>query len=282
MSWLADTVVSDKCRVGILSNEEDEGILAARAKVGTRVLFASSLTDGDTAKFTIEDVIRNLEHFEIIFVDSLRTLTDCDLRRSENVEKMLLPLVKATTCTEKSIVLLTHTTKSGGETLQDMIAGSERLVSGVRHCNLTINDKVGDRRFITVAKTNCLAGAQNMTYMINPMTLDLEGSKITVVKDISPFYDDIEQIIYNNSSKGKAQRYHKILYSQIDKENLPPVIQVLKQEYDLLEPFTLEDIKRCGNLKSFYNYYNTHPEQFDTNKSPRNRRAGEKKKYWFK
>lgn len=284
MSWLADTVVSDRCRVGIISNEEDKGLLAARCRKGSRVMLASSLYKGTTQRFTAQDVIGALADFEILFVDSLRTLTDCDLRRSENVEKVLLPLVNAVIETEKSIVLLTHTNKGGGETLQDMVAGSERLVSGVRHCNLTINDRVGDRRFVTVAKTNCMGGAVNTTYVINPMTLDIDGSKLTVVKDIAPFYDDIEQIIYNNSSKGKQQRYHKMLYGSDDvvEEKLPTVIRNLQNEFNLGEPFTIADVRLCGSLAPFYKYYNTHPEKFGTNKEPRNYKQGEKKKYWFK
>lgn len=282
MSWLADEVASDNCRVGIISNEEDKGILAARCRMGSRVRLASSQFKGTTGRFKSEDVLNALNDVEIIFIDSLRTITEYDLRRSENVEKILLPLVNAVVETEKSIVLLTHTNKSGGETLQDMVSGSERLVSGVRHCNLTINDKIGDRRFVSVTKTNCFGEQKTFTYVINPMLIDIKGTKMTVVKNIAPFYDDIEQIVYNNSSKGKQQRYHKLLYGDKNEDRVPNVIKVLKQEYDLGDKFTLEDVKTCGDKNAFYKYYNTHPEQFGTNKTPRNRRAGEKKQYWFK
>lgn len=228
MSWLADRISSESVRVLIVSNEEDTGILAARANPFTEVTFASSKDDNESKNITREEIIEELANFDVIFVDSLRTVVKGDLRHSHIVEEELTPFIQAVAGTEKSIVLLTHTNKGGGDSIQDMINGSERLVSCVRHCNLTINDRIGNRRFITIAKTNDPSGRTvNKTFSINPIEREVLGEKILVVNNITPFDEDIDLILYANSSKGKMQRYHKLLFNSdttSDRKNPPKVI----------------------------------------------------------
>lgn len=47
-----------------------------------------------------------------------------------------------------------------------------------------------------------------------------------------------------------------------EEERVAPVIRNLKAEFDLDQPFNLDDVRRCGNSKSFYNRKNAHPGEW--------------------
>lgn len=222
MSWLAERVCNEQCRVAILSNEEEAGVIAARSDPFSRVTIASRFDKDINRKITTQDIVDTLEDYEVIFVDSLRTVTDLDLRYSQNVEKVFDPFLKAVSGTNKTIVFLHHPNKGGGDTLQDIVSGSERLVSGVRHCDLTIKDDIGDQRLITVAKTNCLKDdpVANHSFVIVPTTRTLEGGEtVVVVSKLVPFQGDIEEIIYRNSQKAKQKKWDKKLLSELREQN---------------------------------------------------------------
>lgn len=228
MSWLAERVCNEQCRVAILSNEEEAGIIAARSDPFSRVTIASRFDEDINRKITTEDIVDTLEDYEVLFVDSLRTVTDLDLRYSQNVEKAFDPFLKAVSGTNKTIVFLHHPNKGGGDTLQDIVSGSERLVSGVRHCDLTIKDDVGEQRLITVAKTNCFKDdpVANHSFVIVPTTRTLEGGEtVVVVSKLVPFLGDIEEIIYRNSQKAKQKKWDKKIYAEMNEgkeTEIPP------------------------------------------------------------
>ena len=160
--YMADTI-SRNAKVAFFEAEESENYLVSRLDPETSVCVAH-LKNGQM-QFTTESIIKSLEKFDIIFVDSLRSLAGGkDINRASVAEKFLLPFINATKDTEKSIVFLAHTNKGNQDSIQDMISGSERLVSAVRHCKVVINDRLNGRRFLTIAKDN--TNAKRIDYEI--------------------------------------------------------------------------------------------------------------------
>lgn len=212
MCYLAESL-SRNARVLIVSNEEDAGIIAGRISKYRDVTIASFSQEKDCRKITAKEVIDSLETFDLVFVDSLVTFNDGkDINKSGTAEAFLTPFVKAVVGTEKAVVFLHHTNKGGGDTLQDIVSGSERLVSGVRHCKIVINDKIHERRFLCVAKDNTGLKSNNLEIISNKLEFP-DGGCTWVIKDLVPTTVDMEQIIYENSKAAKIKRWDKAMFS---------------------------------------------------------------------
>lgn len=217
MCYLASSL-SRNARTLIVSNEEPSGIIAGRINKYCDVTIASFSEQEDCRKITAQEVIDALKDFDLIFVDSLVTFNDGkDINKAGTAEAFLTPFVRAVVGTEKAIVFLHHTNKGGGDTLQDIVSGSERLVSGVRHCKIVINDKIHERRFLCVAKDNTGLPERNLEIISNRIELP-DGGDTWVIKDLVPTAVDIEQIIYENSKAAKIKRWDKKMYTELKKD----------------------------------------------------------------
>lgn len=200
-------------------------------------------------------------NFQLVVIDPIAIMSN-DINDNAKVRALLTPLEAICEELGCTIIGVHHFSKGNGR-VKDRATGAHAWVATPRHTLSLVADK--DKNvYLEVTKSN-----------IGPT-----GQSWQVVKEITPFTMRVADLV--NAEEGSAQKALDSIYEKVKEDKLPNVVYTLKQEYDLGEPFGIEEIKECGNLQTFYNYYNTHPEQFGCNKSPRNRRAGEKKKYWFK
>lgn len=250
MSWLADKISKNDCRVAIVSNEEDLDKLTARANPSTDVTFFARSEEENYKKITQQDILDILPDFDVIFVDSFITICPIDCRYAQKVEESFDPFIKAVLGTDKSIVFIHHPNKNGGDSLQNIVAGSERMVSVVRHCNLAINDRIGDRRIITVAKSNCFSTSKNHSFIIYATDRVLpDGGVVKVVDYLAPFTEDLEEVLWKNSKRGKEFLYKKNILKEnnrFERECPPNVIKdilLLSQGEDVNTKFIIENAK---------------------------------------
>lgn len=207
--YLADSI-SYNAKVLFIECEESEHFISARLSPESKVKIA--MLEENELQYTTEQVLKVLPEFDIIFIDSLRSLAGGkDINKASVAEQFLLPFIKATKGSEKSIVFLAHTNKGSQDSLQDMISGSERLSSGVRHCKIVINDKLSGRRFLTIAKDNTNCDPSDFEIISNEKTFEDQSGSIWVVSRLHKTLVDIEEIIIRNSRKFKEDLVRKKL-----------------------------------------------------------------------
>ena len=214
MCYLASTL-ERVARVLIVSNEESFGIIASRVGKYSGVKIASFTQQPDNRKITKEEILQALEDdFDLVFVDSLITFNDGkDINKSGTAEEFLTPFVRAVANSDKAIVFLHHTNKGGGDSLQDIVSGSERLVSGVRHCKIVINDQMHGRRFLCVVKDNTNMKSTNLEIISEELVFP-DGGSMTVVKKLVPTTVDMEKIIYENSKASKIKKWDREIFAE--------------------------------------------------------------------
>lgn len=215
MCYLAETL-SRVANTIIVSNEEDAGIISGRIRPESDVTIASFSQEENHRKITTKELLEVIDDFDLIFVDSLVTFNDGkDINKSGTAEAFLTPFVAKVVDTDKALVFLHHTNKGGGDTLQDIVSGSERLVSGVRHCKVVINDKLNGRRFLCVAKDNTGMKRVNLEIIGEKLRLP-DGGDMTVIRELVPTPVDIEKIIYMNSRESKRKKWDKEIFANTD------------------------------------------------------------------
>lgn len=232
MCFLASTL-ERVAKVLIVSNEEPSGIISSRVGKYSTVTIASFTNQPDNRKITRDEVLEAIEDYDLVFVDSLVTFNEGkDINKSGTAEEFLTPFVRAVANSEKAIVFLHHTNKGGGDSLQDIVSGSERLVSGVRHCKIVINDQIHERRFLCVVKDNTNMKSTNLEILSEELVFP-DGGSMTVVRKLVPTTVDIEKIIYENSKASKIKKWDREIFAERKAQNVmenPPesVKRVLK------------------------------------------------------
>lgn len=227
--YFADCIAKN-AKVLFVECEESEGYLSSRLSIGSNVDIA--ILESDREQFTSEEVLEQLKTYDIIFVDSLRSLAGGkDINKASVAEKFLLPFVRATKNTEKSIVLLTHTNKGNQNSVKDMISGSERLVSGVRHCKIVINDRLSGRRFLTVAKDNTNCDRTDFEIVSNEIMYEGQTGSVWIVNRLVRTSIDIEEVIIRNSRKFKEDLVRKklILEKQMNSETEEKIPKAIRE-----------------------------------------------------
>lgn len=214
MCYLAETL-SRVAKTLIVSNEEDARIISARIRsIEHSVDIASFSQQPDNQKITRSDLLQALEEYDLVFVDSLVTFNDGkDINKSGTAEEFLTPFVRAVANSDKAIVFLHHTNKGGGDSLQDIVSGSERLVSGVRHCKVVINDQMHERRFLCVVKDNTNMKTTNLEIVSEKIRLP-DGGDMTIIQELVPTTVDIEKIIYENSKASKIKKWDREIFAE--------------------------------------------------------------------
>lgn len=213
MCYLASTL-ERVAKTLIISNEEPEGIIASRVGQYSNVGIASFTGQIDNRKLTKDDLLEALEDYDLVFADSLITFNeDKDINKAGTAESFLTPFVRAVANSDRALVFLHHTNKGGGDSLQDIVSGSERLVSGVRHCKVVINDQMHGRRFLCVVKDNTNMRATNLEIIAEKQVFP-DGGSMTVVKELVPTTIDMEKIIYENSKASKIRRWDKEIFAE--------------------------------------------------------------------
>lgn len=222
MCYLAETL-SRVAKTLIVSNEEDARIISARIRpVEYNVDIASFSQQPDNRKITRDELLQSLEEYDLVFVDSLVTFNDGkDINKSGTAEEFLTPFVRAVANSDKAIVFLHHTNKGGGDSLQDIVSGSERLVSGVRHCKVVINDQMHGRRFLCVVKDNTNMKTTNLEIISEKIRLP-DGGDMTVIQELVPTTVDMEKIIYENSKASKIKKWDREIFAE---EKARPIVE---------------------------------------------------------
>lgn len=217
MCYLAETL-SRIAKTIIVSNEEDAGIISGRIRPESDVTIASFSQEDNHRKITPKELLDVINDFDLIFVDSLVTFNEGkDINKSGTAEAFLTPFVAKVVDTNKALVFLHHTNKGGGDTLQDIVSGSERLVSGVRHCKVVINDKLNGRRFLCVAKDNTGMKRVNLEIIGEKLRLP-DGGDMTVIRELVPTPVDIEKIIYMNSRESKRKKWDREIFANAEQD----------------------------------------------------------------
>lgn len=257
MCYLASTL-ERVAKTLIVSNEESFGIIASRVGDYSSVDIASFTQQPDNQKITKTDLLQSLEEYDLVFVDSLVTFNDGkDINKAGTAEEFLAPFVRAVANSNKAIVFLHHTNKGGGDSLQDIVSGSERLVSGVRHCKIVINDQMHGRRFLCVVKDNTNMKSTNLEIISEELVFP-DGGSMTVVKKLVPTTVDMEKIIYENSRASKIKRWDRELFAERKEDIVEEPPESVKRV--LLhfggEEVRLQDVKiEMGDNE--YKYFNT-------------------------
>lgn len=254
LCYLAETL-SSEAKTVIVSNEEDAGVIRSRLSAGSRVGIASFSTNLEHTKITKQDLLEIIGLYDLVLVDSLVTFNDNkDINKAGTAEAFLAPLVAKVVGTDKAVVLLHHTTKGGGETLQDMVSGSERLVSGVRQCRILINDKLHNRRFLGISKDN--TGADWTNYeVISKAQFATSGSVVVGIERLVPTQEDMDKIVYMNSRAAKIKKWDKEMYASAsdDKIEDPPVVIQRVLEKTRARATTPSGLKALGENE--YKYF---------------------------
>lgn len=255
MCYLAETL-SRIAKTIIVSNEEDAGVIAGRIRPESNVDIMSFSQQPDNRHITYDELLQVIEEYDLVFVDSLITFNGGkNINKSGTAEAFLSPFVRAVAGGNKAVVFLHHTNKGGGDSLQDIVSGSERLVSGVRHCKVVINDQIHERRFLCVVKDNTNMKTTNLE-ILSERLRGQDGSDTTVIKELVPTIVDIEKVIYENSKISKMKRWDREIFAE-DREKgrleNPPasIVRVLKISSG--EDITPADIMKISNNE--YKYF---------------------------
>lgn len=232
MCYLAERLCTEG-RVAIVSNEEEASKIKTRLSEDAKITIISFSSNPDNSKLTKEDLLDIVDNYDIVFFDSLITISsDGDLNKASSVESLLSPFISKLAGTNKALMILHHTNKGNASSLKDMVSGSERVTSGVRHCKVLIWDERGDRRFLVNVKDNT-GLPWGLKY---ELLSEKRDEKTTVFIDMVPTEEDMDKIVYLNSEKFKIKMWEKEYKEEKKEESdgstksqLPPSLQrVLK------------------------------------------------------
>lgn len=228
MCYLADGI-GRNVKTLIVSNEEDSNIIAGRLDMASTAEICSHSDETPPRKITKQELLEFIDSYDVVFVDSLITFNDRkDINRAGTAEAFLYPIVQRVAGSQKAVVFLHHTNKGGGDTLQDIVSGSERLVSGVRHCKIVINDRLNNRRFLAIAKDNTGAPRRNYEIIANEREFQ-NGGKTWVINKLVVTTEDMDKITYLNSREAKRKQWDKEMYRKDSRQvdiSPPEIIQV--------------------------------------------------------
>lgn len=176
---------------------------------------------------------------DILIIDPISALLSGDTNDNQKVRAMLNPLLRMTDDLQLTILGIHHFRKAGkgGGDARCNIMGASAWVDSSRHVlSLVKNDQ--DQRFLEVVKSNISKTGQSW--------------------EVFTGLNDYGHFCVTGMADAEDGAVQRALESP-EEERVAPVIRSLKAEFDLGQPFNLDDIRRCGNFKSFYNWKKAHP-----------------------
>lgn len=176
---------------------------------------------------------------DILIIDPISALLSGDTNDNQKVRAMLNPLLRMTDDLQLTILGIHHFRKPGrgGGDARGSIMGASAWVDSSRHVlSLVKNDQ--DQRFLEVVKSN----------------ISKTGQSWEIFTGVNA-YGHFCVTGMAEAEDGSAQK----ALEAPEEERMAPVVQKLKEEFDLGQPFNLDDVDRLGNRKSFYNWKNAHP-----------------------
>lgn len=253
MCYLAE-LLAKEAKVLIVSNEEDAGIIKGRLAEDSPVDIASFSSNEKHLKITNADLLSTLDVYDVVFADSMITFNEGkELNKAGTAESFLSQFVAKVTNTNKSLVFLAHTVKGTANTLKEMISGSERLYSGVRHCKVLLNDRLNHKRYIADAKDNT-GLPEDLKY---ELISGVKPNGATIITELLSTDEDMDKLVYLNSQDAKRKRWDKEMFAkerdnELESEQPPATIRRVVREFKD-STFTPTDlIRKLGNNEYTY------------------------------
>lgn len=177
----------------------------------------------------------------LLIVDPISALLDGDVNDNMAVRNLIGRLTALAETSKISILGIHHVNKAGyGSINKAFIMGAASWTDVPRHTLMLTKDEDTGARYLTVGKTNC----------------DPEEESWEVLSVMN------EYKTYVVTDLVACELPQKLTSTQGKKKRIPPVILALKEEFDIGQAFTLADVDRLGNRKSFYNYKERNPGEF--------------------
>lgn len=238
----------------------EDDVQAYNNKIGVNdnikyVQYKNNRGDYDTP--TVQDIKRDIldNNLSVFVIDPIAfMMSGKDMNDNSKVRSFLMPLQQVAEETRCCIIGVHHFSKGSGR-VKDMATGAHAWVATPRHVLSLVADK-NSNLFLEVTKSN----------------ITHTGTSWKAIKEINEYCMTIKTL--EDAESGSAQTAINSLYDNSKRKN-PPVIENLKERFDLLAGFTLQDIDNCGNRKSFYNWIEKNSDKIQS------RQEGRKKIYWF-
>lgn len=179
--------------------------------------------------------------FDILIIDPIAQLASGDTNDNQKVRALLAPFNEMCEGLQLTVLGIHHFRKpgKGGGSIKHNATGAAAWVNTARHCLSLVRNDFGDL-LLEVAKSNI---ARTGTAWEVQTAVDEYAFKVTGI---------------TRTDDGAAQT----ALEDPSKKRIPPVILALKEEFNIGRPFNLDDVDSVGNRKSFYNYMDRNPNEF--------------------
>ena len=179
---------------------------------------------------------------DLLIIDPIAQLADGDINDNQKVRALLAPFIEMADQLEITILGIHHfrkPSKGGGGSVKHSATGAAAWVNSARHCLSLVKNDDGDL-LLEVSKSN----------------IAKTGTSWEVRTEINKYAYKVVGL--DRAEDGAAQA----ALEEPKKKRIPPVVAALKDEFDIGQAFTLTDVMRLGNFKSFYNYKDRNPNEF--------------------
>ena len=213
--------------------------------------------NGETRIPTAKEIEQDIMNYDIslLVIDPIAFMMNGDMNDNQKVRALLTPLQDVAKRTCSTILGVHHFSKGHGR-VKDRATGAHAWVATPRHVLSFVKD-ADDRMFLEVTKSNI---AKTGTSWEALPIIDGYCLKITGLID---------------AEQGSVQKAMDSIYDDEHEKKPAPVIQKLKEKFNIGEKFSLDDVDACGNRKSFYNWTKNNSEKIQMEKD------GRKAYYWF-
>lgn len=178
----------------------------------------------------------------LLIIDPIAQLASGDINDNQKVRALLAPFVQMASQLDMTILGIHHFRKPGkvgGGSVKHSATGAAAWVNSARHCLSLVKNDDGDL-LLEVSKSN----------------IAKTGTSWEVRTEINKYAYKVVGL--DRVEDGAAQA----ALEEPKKKRIPPVMAALKEEFDIGQAFTLSDVDRLGNRKSFYNYKDRNPNEF--------------------
>lgn len=181
---------------------------------------------------------------DVLIIDPIAQLASGDTNDNQKVRALLAPFNEMCDGLQLTILGIHHFRKpsragGGGGSIKHNATGAAAWVNTARHCLSLVKNNDGDL-LLEVSKSN----------------IARTGTSWEVQTEITPYAFKVTGL--EQTEDGAAQE----ALENPGKKHIPPVIANLHKEFALGQAFNLDDVGRLGNRKSFYNYKDRNPIEF--------------------
>ena len=237
---------ADPIRVACWSFEDDAQQFTNKVGYNEHVIFlnwAKKAPYGErAAELHIEESdIEKMERFffehniHILIVDPISALLDDDGNSNQAVRLVLNKMLKMAREIGITILGIHHFRKDGGQqSLRSSVVGASAWVDTARHVLAVIRNEMGET-YVEVVKSN--VGPLGAAWEVQT-GIDEYGYHALSIERADDF-------AATNALAGRGSDC--------------PVVQALRDEFPIGQPFNLDDVRACGQTSSFYHWLKKHP-----------------------